>query len=126
MTINEDDLKISDMLNLSYKLWEKHSDTWSPMKPEYAKSFILYMIEEIGESISIIKKKGEAEIMNNLEVREHFVEELGDVLMYFMDVLNRFNISSEEFSETYIKKFMKNMDRDYENQYKNMFENPSM
>lgn len=35
------------------------------MKPEYAKSFILYMIEEIGESIAIIKKKGEAEIMDN-------------------------------------------------------------
>ncbi|TCT17235.1 MazG-like nucleotide pyrophosphohydrolase family protein [Natranaerovirga pectinivora] len=120
MITNENDLKISEMLNLSYKLWEKHSNTWSPMEPEYAKTFILYMIEEIGESIAIIKKKGEAEIMNNIEVREHFVEELGDVLMYFMDILNRFNISSEEFSRIYLEKFMKNMDRDYENQYKNL------
>jgi NTP pyrophosphatase (non-canonical NTP hydrolase) len=89
------------------------------MKPDYAKSFILYMIEEIGEYIAIIKKKGEAEIMDNPEVMEHFVEELGDVLMYFMDVLNRFNISSEEFSKIYIKKFLKNINRGYEEQYKN-------
>lgn len=120
MVSNENDLKISEMLKLSYNLWEKHSDTWSPMKPEYAKSFILYMIEEIGESISIIKKKGESEIMDNPDVREHFVEELGDVLMYFMDVLNRFNISSEEFSTIYMKKFLKNMNRDYEEQYKKL------
>lgn len=119
MVTNKDDLKISEMLKLSHDLWEKHSDTWSPMKPEFAKSFILYMIEEIGESIAIIKKKGEAEIMDKPEVREHFVEEMGDVLMYFMDVLNRFNISAEEFSRIYMRKFLKNMDRDYEEQYKN-------
>jgi NTP pyrophosphatase (non-canonical NTP hydrolase) len=120
MNINKDDLKISDMLKLSYDLWEKNSDKWSPMEPEYAKSFILYMIEEIGESIAIIKKKGETEIMDNPDIRDHFVEELGDVLMYFMDVLNRFNISSEEFSNTYIKKFEYNISRDYEGEYKNI------
>lgn len=119
MTTNENDLKISDMLKLSYDLWEKHSETWSPMKPEYAKFFILYMIEEIGEAIAIIKKKGEPEIMDNPDVREHFIEELGDVIMYFMDVLNRFDISSEEFSKIYLKKFLKNINRDYEGQYKN-------
>lgn len=120
MNNDKDDLRISGMLELSYKLWEKHSDTWSPMNPEYGKTFILYMIEEIGEAIAIIKKKGEAEIMNNPEVREHFVEEMGDVLMYYMDVLNRFNISAEEFSRVYMKKFQKNMNRDYEEQYKNL------
>lgn len=118
MVANESDLKISEMLEMSYELWDKHRDTWSPMKPKYARSFILYMIEEIGESIAIIKKKGEAEIMSNPDVREHFVEELGDVLMYFMDVLNRFNISSEEFSRAYMKKYQRNMNRDYEEQYK--------
>lgn len=117
-SFNKEDLKISEMLKLSYNVWEKNSDTWSPMEPEYARSFILYMIEEIGESIAIIKKKGEVEIMVNSDVREHFIEELGDVLMYFMDVLNRFNISSKEFSKIYIEKYLKNMNRDYEEQYK--------
>jgi NTP pyrophosphatase (non-canonical NTP hydrolase) len=120
MLTDERDLKISEMLDLSYRLWEKHSDTWSPMKPEYGRDFILYMIEEIGESIAIIKKKGEAQIMESQEVREHFVEELGDVLMYFMDVLNRFNISAEEFSNIYLRKFEKNLGRNYEEQYKSL------
>lgn len=114
------DLSISQMMDLSYKLWEKHKDTWSPMKPEYGRNFILYMIEEIGEVIAIIKKKGEEQIMHNPQVRERFTEELGDVLMYFMDVLNRFNISSEEFSKTYMKKFQENINRNYEEQYKNL------
>ena len=117
-SFNKEDLKISQMLKLSYNLWEKNKDKWSPMEAEHARSFILYMIEEIGEAISIIKKKGEVEIMNNPEVRVHFVEELGDVLMYFMDVLNRFNISYEEFSRSYVKKYLKNINRDYEEQYK--------
>ena len=108
------------MLNMSYKLWEKHKDTWSPMQPEYGRNFILYMIEEIGESIAIIKKKGEKQIMNTPEVRERFVEELGDVLMYYMDVLNRFHISAEEFSSIYSKKFESNMKRDYKKQYEAM------
>jgi len=111
------DLKISEMIEMSYKLWEKNKATWSPMEPEYGRSFILYMIEEIGEAIAIIKKKGEDEIMSNLQVRKHFVEELGDVLMYYMDILNRFHITPEELSKTYIEKFEKNMNRDYEKQY---------
>jgi len=114
------DLRISEMLELSYKLWEKHKDTWSPMKPEYGRNFILYMIEEIGEAIAIIKKKGEEKIMDDPEVRARFIEELGDVLMYYIDVLNRFNISAEEFSDVYIKKFKSNMDRDYKKQYENL------
>jgi len=114
------DLRISEMLELSYKLWEKHKDTWSPMKPEYGRNFILYMIEEIGEAIAIIKKKGEEKIMDDPQVRARFIEELGDVLMYYMDVLNRFNISAEEFSDAYIKKFESNMDRDYKKQYENI------
>ena len=111
------DLSVSQMLELSYRLWEKHKDTWSPMKPEYGKDFILYMIEEIGEAIAIIKKKGEEQIMDISEVRERFIEELGDVIMYYMDVLNRFHISAEEFSGIYLKKFESNMNRDYKKQY---------
>ncbi|MFL0270097.1 NUDIX domain-containing protein [Candidatus Clostridium radicumherbarum] len=114
------DLSISEMLDMSYKLWQKHKDTWPPMQPEYGKNFILYMIEEIGEAIAIIKKKGEEQIMNTPEVRERFVEELGDVLMYYMDVLNRFNLSAEEFSSIYLKKFESNMNRDYKKQYETM------
>ena len=112
------DLSISEMLEMSHKLWEIHKDTWSPMEPEHGKTFILYMIEEIGEAIAIIKKKTEDGIMNDPMTRERFIEELGDVLMYYSDVLNRFKITPEEFSSIYIKKFQSNMNRDYEGQYK--------
>lgn len=119
-TLQQDnDLTISKMLELSYSLWEKHKETWSPMKSEYGKTFILYMIEEIGEAIAIIKKKGEEKIMDDPEVRARFIEELGDVLMYYMDVLNRFDISAEEFTNAYIKKFQNNMSRNYKEQYEN-------
>jgi len=111
------------MLKFSKALWEKNKDNWSPMEPKYGKNFILYMIEEIGEVISIVKKKGEDEIMDNNEVRERFIEEMGDVLMYYMDVLNRFNVTSEEFSKIYLNKYISNMDRNYEKQYKNFITN---
>ncbi|MBZ9689302.1 hypothetical protein G9F72_023685 [Clostridium estertheticum] len=84
------DLSISEMLEMSHKLWEKHKDTWSPMEPTHGKISILYMIEEIGEAIAIIKKKTEDGIMNDPKIRERFIEELGDVLMYYSDTLNRF------------------------------------
>ncbi len=115
--MSERDLTISDMMDMSYKLWEKHKDTWSPMEPNYGRNHILWMVEELGEVIAIIKKKKEDMIMNDSVVRENFVEELGDVLMYFIDVLNRFHISAEEFSSIYMKKFNKNMRRDYEKHY---------
>lgn len=114
------DLKISDMLKLSKDLWELHKDTWSPMEPAYGRNSILYMIEEIGEVIAIVKKKGEENIMEDPVVRERFVEELGDVVMYFMDVLNRYHISAEEFSNEYLKKMETNMKRDYAKQYKEL------
>lgn len=120
MDTNKIDLRVSEMLELSYKLWDKHKDSWLPMEPQYGKTFILYMIEEIGEAIAIIKKKGEESIMDEEEIREHFIEELGDVIMYFMDVLNRFNISAEEFSEIYMRKFEKNINRNYKKEYSNI------
>ena len=53
------------------------------MEPEYGKDFILYMIEEIGECIAILKKKGSAAIMEDPAVREAFLSEMADVLMYY-------------------------------------------
>lgn len=109
----KDNLSIKDTLEMSKELWEKNKENWSPMTAEYGRDFILYMVEEIGEVISIVKKKGEDKIMNDSIVRERFVEEMCDVLMYYSDVLNRFDISSEEITNKYIEKFNKNMIRDY-------------
>lgn len=58
--------------------------------------------------------------MEDPAVRERFVEERGYVVMYFMDVLNRYHISAEEFSNAYLKKLETNMNRDYVKQYKEL------
>jgi len=109
---------MSDMLIVQKELWERHKDEWSPMEPQYARNHLLWMIEELGEAIAIIKKRGEAEIMSDAEVRAAFVEELVDVHMYFNEVLLRYGISAAEFSAAYLSKHEKNMKRDYKNERK--------
>ncbi len=121
MIMSKNKLNIEDMLTLSKDLWEENKDKWAPMEAEYGKNFILYIIEEIGEVISIIKKKGEVEIMENNQVRAMFVEELADVMMYFSDVLNRYDISGEEFTKAYIKKYERNMKRNYVEEYQKIY-----
>lgn len=106
-------LTIKDMLSMSHELYEENKENWSPMTPEHGRTFILYMIEEIGEVISIVKKKGETEIMESSQTRARFIEEMCDVMMYYSDVLNRFGITSEEFSKVYLEKHEHNMKRNY-------------
>jgi 8-oxo-dGTP diphosphatase len=116
-----EEIKISEMLKSQYELWEKHKETWSPMKPESARNSLLWMMEEIGEVIAIIKKRGEKEIEKDKTLKEIFTEELVDVFMYFLDILNRYSISGEEFSRVFVKKNNYNQKRDFEkehNEYK--------
>lgn len=110
----KDDLNISEMKEMQFELYEKNKAKWGDREPKYAKSHILYMIEEIGECISIIKKKGIDAIMENTGVRDRFLEEMADVEMYYIEVLNRLNVSTEEISNAYRKKHNINMERDYE------------
>lgn len=109
----ENDLKISDLKQMQFELYEKNKEKWNDMEPKSAKNHLLYMVEEMGECISIIKKKGIDEIMKNEVVRSHFTEEMSDVLMYYVEVLNRLEISSEELSKAYMQKHKKNLHRDY-------------
>ncbi len=110
-------LTIEDMMNLQMELWEKHKQKWSPMTPEFGRNSLLWMFEEMGEVVAIIKKKGEDKIMNDPTVRDHFVEECSDVMMYFIDMLLRFDITPEEISNAYLKKSDTNKSRDYNKEY---------
>ena len=98
------DLSISEMQKMQLDLYEKNKEKWGEMKPNDAKSHMLYMIEEIGECISIIKKKGIASIMENQDVRSRFLEEITDVQNYYIEILNRLKITPEEYSNAYIEK----------------------
>lgn len=115
------DLSISQMMNMQQELFEPHMDKWSPMEPQYGKDFVLYMVEEIGEVISVLKKKGSDAVTSDREVRDAFLEEMADVLMYYNDVLLRFHVTSEEISEAYLKKHARNMGRDYAKEYEEKY-----
>lgn len=115
------DLKISEMLEMQKELFEPHKDKWYPLEPEYARNFILFMVEELGEAIAVIKKKGDFAIMEKPAVRNAFCEEMSDVLMYFNDTLLRYGITADEISEAYIRKHEKNMGRDYSAEYAKKF-----
>lgn len=115
------DLKISEMMDMQRQLHKQNEHKWSPLEPEYGKNTILYMIEEIGEVISIVKKKGDRAVVDDVLVREAFLEEMADVMMYYTDTLLRYHISENEISEAYIKKQGKNMGRDYTAEYKEKY-----
>lgn len=115
------DLSISEMMTLQRRLYEPHRGEWPSMEPEYAKDYILYMMEEVGEVISIIKKKGCASVVEDAVVRERFLEEMADVLMYYNDILLRCHVTAEEISQAYQAKFEKNMRRNYRQQYEEMY-----
>ncbi|HCQ90312.1 MAG TPA: hypothetical protein DIU45_11960 [Clostridium sp.] len=57
----------------------------------------------MGEVISIIKKREENDIMNNVIVRAVFIEELVDLMMLYNDTLIFYGITSEELSEFFEK-----------------------
>lgn len=117
------DLTLSQMQAMQRALFEPHKDQWHPMEPEYGKDFILYMMEEVGETIAILKKKGCDAVVTDPEVRVAFLEEMSDILMYYTDILLRFHVTPEELSETYLRKHTKNMGRDYSQEYKELHHN---
>jgi len=106
------DVKISDLLRMQHTLAETKG--WlGDRTPEHAPMSILWAIDELGEAIAIIKKKGSRAIMENESVREHFVEETADVFMYLFDMMESYGITAEEFSDAYVGKFRRNMGRDW-------------
>lgn len=113
------DISIKEMMDLQIKLWEQHKDTWSPMEPEYGRNSLLWLVEELGEVIAIVKKKGESKIMNDEDIRNHFVEEMSDVMMYLLDAMLRFKVTPAEFATIYKAKSDRNMGREYNKEYQN-------
>lgn len=117
------DLSISQMMQLQQTLYELNKEKWPPMEPAFGKDSILYMMEEIGETIAILKKKGCDAIIRDDTVRTAFLEEMADVLMYYHDVLLRFHVTPEEISETYMAKHIRNTNRNYAKEYEEMYHN---
>ena len=107
------DLKISDLINMQDALQDKMKDKWLPIIPDNGHFSLLWMFEELGEIVAIIKKRGYNAIMDDKKLRAAFVEELADTLMYYIDLMTCFGVSAHELSGAYINKHEKNMNRDF-------------
>ena len=105
------DFTLKDMLTMQRTLQEKYKDKWETICPEAGKHKLLWLLGEVGEVIDIIKKNGDQKAVEDLDLRQHLVEEIADVLMYYNDVLLCYGISEQELKEAYIAKFEKNMTR---------------
>jgi beta-phosphoglucomutase-like phosphatase (HAD superfamily) len=106
------DGKISQFLKMQHDLAVEKG--WIVDRtPENAPFSILWSIDELGEAIAIIKKKGADGIMNNESVREHFVEEVADTFMYLFDMMESYGITADEFTRAYVKKYERNMGRSW-------------
>ena len=112
---------LSELMEMQHALYEKHRHEWLPHAPQSGRSYLLWSVEELGEMIAIIKKKGDSAIESNPAVRAHFVEEAADVLMYLMDTLDCYGITGEDLSDAYVAKFARNMKRDW-HENKTMYE----
>lgn len=115
------DLKISDLMKMQNTLRRLHEHEWYPLEPEYGQNTILYMIEEIGEAIAVLKKKGDHSVVEDPDVRAAFLEEMADVLMYYTDTLLRYHVTQDEICTAYQKKHNKNIGRNYAEEYKELY-----
>lgn len=102
---------INEMQSMQKELQDKYKEKWERICPETGKNKFLWMIGEIGEVIDIIKKNGEKSAVADSSVREHLIEEMADVLMYYNDVMLCYGITEDELKQAYIEKFQKNMKR---------------
>lgn len=106
-----ENLGFSEMQEMQVRLQEKYFEKWGGLSPEKAREKLLWMIGEAGEAADVIKQNGDAEIMKNGKTREHFIEEMCDVMMYFNDVLLCYGIKPEEIRKIYLEKYERNMSR---------------
>ena len=106
-----EEFTLNEMQDIQKQLQEKYKDRWQPIEPDTGNNKLLWLMTELGEVIDIIKKDGNKKIIEDKNVRTHFIEEMCDVLMYYNDVLLCYGISVDELKEVYLKKHKKNMER---------------
>lgn len=102
---------INEMQQMQKALQDKYKNIWEPIGPHTGQNKLLWMIGEIGEVIDIVKKHGGQTACTDENLRQHLIEEMADVLMYYNDVLMCYGITEEELKDTYTKKFETNMKR---------------
>lgn len=108
---NHENFGFEEMQAIQKELQEKYFDKWGGLYPKKGRDSLLWMIIEAGEVADIIKKLGDDRIMEDPETRQHFIEEMCDVMMYFNDVMLCYSITPQELTEVYKAKHERNMKR---------------
>lgn len=106
-----EDLGFREMQEIQKQLQEKYKEQWPPLSPELGRDELLWLMSELGEVADVMKKEGDRKIMEDQDVRAHFIEEMADVMMYFNDVMLCYDISVEEMRQIYLEKHQRNMSR---------------
>ena len=106
-------ITFEEMQQIQKELQAKYGKgaNWGALTPEHGVKTLLWMINECGEVADVLKKESEEAVMEDPEIRRHFIEEMCDVLMYFNDLMLCFQITPEELTEQYWKKHHYNMNR---------------
>ena len=105
-------LTIREMYGYQQRLQARYAEQWGePIEPQSAVRKLCWAYGEMAEAGDIIKKKGNDAIMHDPEERRHFMEEMGDVMMYMYDVLLCYGMTPEEFSDIYRAKCERNAHR---------------
>lgn len=107
------DLTLDKLMVMQDELQAKYRGKWTPILPENGHYSVLWMMEELGEVVSIFRKRGNEAIMKDPAVRQHFLEETSDVLMFFVDLLQCMEVTPEEFEQAYLAKHERNMQRNF-------------
>lgn len=116
----EKDITFGEMFALQQQLQDAHPQ-WGGYDPERGKDSLLWAFEEMGEVVAVFKKKGPQQIMADPEVRECFLEETADVLMYLCDMMRCMDVAPEEIAGAFRGKFRYNMHRDWNRQNQQLF-----
>ena len=111
LELSQTDSQMTEMLEMQKTLQEKYKSIWKPIGPDRGQDQLLWMIGEIGEVIDIVKKNGGEKACQDSALREHLIEEMADVLMYYNDILLCYGITEEELKAAYVTKYEKNMKR---------------
>ena len=109
--VGDVDLSISQIMDMQCKLHERAG--WGEFLPKDGRNHFFWMMEELGEVASVIKKHGDMAIMENPEVRANLIEEVSDIFVYLANMLLCYEVSSHEWSKSIMDKHEKNMKRDW-------------
>jgi len=105
-------MTLNELVSLQKELQGARPE-WGGYSPERGRNQLLWLLGEAGEVIDIVKRNTPEQCAASGEIHDHLVEELADVMMYFVDVMGCYGISAEEFSKGYRMKHDRNMKRDF-------------